>query len=149
MTCSDNLFRNWQAIGSCEPANVFFSKTVQPEILRSCGTVKYAITIENYSKKAITDVTIKDPTLSCFLSVSNLRLNGAPVPDSQDLFSGVVIPFMPSLSGARVTFDACLLPGAPCRITNVAEAAYCYPFDGNSAVSRIRSCETAFEILKS
>jgi len=145
MICSDNNAKNRKA-AACEPARVFFSKSVQPERLcPCCSTARYAITIENYSKAAITDVTIRDPSVSCFLSVSNLRLNGAPVPASQNLLSGVLIPCMPSLSGARVTFDARLLPGAPRRITNMAEAAYCYSFGGNAAVKKIRSPETILE----
>lgn len=147
MSCYGCFHKNGLSDSSRGPENVFLSKTVQPQRLCFPGTATYSIIIENYSPVVITDVSIEDHALLSFFSISNIRLNGCPVPDAQNLVSGVFVPFMPPLSCSRVTFDARLLPGAACRVATAATASYHNAAVKMPACIQIRSDEAVLDIV--
>lgn len=114
------------------------AKTVAPLQAQVGEQVRYTISVANRSTLPITQVKVTDQRTVGQVEVSNVQINGVPLPGA-NLAVGVVIPGIGPGSTGVITFDARILEGTSEIVENVAEVDYDYSVNGQVSREIIKS----------
>ncbi|WP_343253471.1 DUF11 domain-containing protein [Ligaoa zhengdingensis] len=124
------------------------SCSLTPNYAAVQDTVACVLEVSNRSTLSICNVTLKIPSLSEYLAVSDLRANGVTPPSGHDLHSGVIIPFIAAGGEAQVTFQATVLPGIPDQVEMCAHLAYTCVINENPLTREMHAEPLTLQVVK-